>query len=1591
MVVNEVTSSVQAKGTKTVVAAAVATMIAGVAGATEIPAVPTDGAYVITVHQSKTDEAGENKAGVKFENGAIVATNLKAQNVFKVISDGTGTAGKTTPNTFINTSIVQKAYTFDKELWVVVEGGHDDADTSNNGSRAHGLYASGEGNDIVNTGKVYVDVDAKAVPWVSTAMVADNGAVATNKGQIIVKNAVGMKVGTTGTGSQIINAANGNIHVIGKARGFELEARKGNTDVAENWGHITVEGKDAVGAFVNQMGAKFTNAGVIDAAEGLAIFLGKGTVELAKDSHTNGTTMVAGGTLNALEGSNVNGLVKMTGGTLTSVGNIVAADSSAILIEGNTPVYNEEANDFDTVVAQTASVALNDKSVTTGNIVVKNVTASKTKGEDTKNKTSEVTANITIHEGAVFTGNLDLSGTTHNIYGSSTTKKFGVVDGSIFAKAGTTILDKNLKAKALNISAGATTVVNATSGNVVVGDLDIAPKVEKPATAAGILNVNGALEVSGKGVNAGTIGGTGALTVSGEFDNSNGTLSVTTLKINEGGVLSTKVTDSSLSSQHITINKGGVLNLAALNSNEATSFDYNSTTNKKFDGTVLTDDAKKVKDQLLILTDVKLNGGVVKSGDADVKKIKLGVAADSTITTKAGSLTIESGEYALDAVHFGSATGSTLTIAGGDLTVDSLYNENGTTNVNKGTLSITSYLRTAGASSLTVGSEGTLNLTADSIRLTEATTGRAVFGHVYDDHTDLKFKGLTNNGMVNLTGLEGKELSKTFLDDINANLGGNGLINLGNVTQKDLKALDDGSYDYTKLAHGIVTDTLSQATVSNVAAGTAVKGSFGKVVMKPGDSTMTVGTALMLNGSGNLVTYEKTTGSGTTATKTIELATIDLNGQTLVTTGGTADAPAVLGEVKDNSTSGTKGNLKVASGALEVKGDVALNALTVNGALTMTEKAAIPATATAAAVPAKAYNLNATDVNVGTDGALNVQGLVTTTTAKVLGQANIGELSATGSVAVGDKDNAGKLTVNKLTKGHVFADPAWDVAGDKHSEVVVADSVATGATVEAGQNSVAVIGTKSADVAYAALAKSGMKLAKAVEGVDNTVNSAIYVTTKAAEVDPITGNLVYNQISGNLLANNNTTATVYAPGTIITDAVTIANDSMLIVDMTNFDKSGETAVFKGAVTLGNDADLYLDNVLFGDAVKLSSSQPNLNEDNTAFVGDLLMKLEGVEDATGTTITAHKIVLRTAGDLADEGLDGVVGLQAAQSMFANRANLGDSTSARFNNWLYTSSNGIQSATELKTIARDVASIGATAGMASVTVDALSAFNDTVAARTSILAPNAEGTTVWADVNGGKYEAKRLFNGAGYSSDIYAGVLGVDTTLACGAKIGAALTIGSGDTDSKNTSAVTSMDSDFFGLSVYTSQKFADIANVAVDFGYMQGSNDVDVNAYNLGKFSADSDAFTLGVRGELLTKAGSFNIVPHAGLRWTRVSVDSFEAGYTTDIDTMNVFQLPVGVTVSGDFETHGWTLAPAFDLSFVPAFGDKDADMTLGVTGATVTDKLGVQVIDSNPVQATLGLDAVNGAWAFGLNYKLGAGSEGRVNNTFNANVRYTF
>ncbi len=280
-----------------------------------------------------------------------------------------------------------------------------------------------------------------------------------------------------------------------------------------------------------------------------------------------------------------------------------------------------------------------------------------------------------------------------------------------------------------------------------------------------------------------------------------------------------------------------------------------------------------------------------------------------------------------------------------------------------------------------------------------------------------------------------------------------------------------------------------------------------------------------------------------------------------------------------------------------------------------------------------------------------------------------------------------------------------------------------------------------------------------------------------------------------------------------------------------------------------------------------------------------------------------------------------------------------------------------------------------------------INDQVTAAVSrrTSAQRAEGFTPWVDVFGTTNEAKRLYgNGAGYEADIYGAVLGFDYTAACGGTLGVAFNVGQADGNSVGSGAKVDNDADFYGVSLYGAQTFGDF-NVKADLGYTQVSNDLSTNNI-LGSYkeSLDANVFTFGLGTEYLAKFGALNITPHAGIRLSRIDMDDSKFG--ADYDTMTVYQLPLGVAFSGNFDVNGWKLAPMVDLSVVPAFGDKDAVATYtgGIQNVT-------RVVDTNPIQATLGVSAQNGAWTFGLNYGLTAGGDDRMNNAFNANLRYSF
>ena len=1182
---------------------------------------------------------------------------------------------------------------------------------------------------------------------------------------------------------------------------------------------------------------------------------------------------------------------------------------------------------------------------------------------------AEVKKDVTVAAGTTFDKTNSGAFTVLGTLKTEAAVKDGVDAGAFNVNGGSVAVNTVANAGTTTVASGATFSVTGT-GSTNSGAISLQSGAKFEVQAGADLTNTGA--IAGAKSEAGAYTSVGDVKVAGKLVNGDkGLIKTATLTVNDGGYVSTKMTDASYAVGTTTVNKGGTFNLTKLNSH------LDETVDGAFD-------------QLLLAGgNMTLAGGALTVADK---------AFTGNVKLEGAQLTISAGEYAANT--FTTLQNSTLSVSGGQYTIKTLNANDGAINVaGTGKLVIDTKLSTNSGSQFKIENGGTVETTAAALGLKIGASGAT-----FDSGSTYYSGSITNNGELVLSDLTGITTTMDVVADIKSKIqkanGSNGLLNLGALTISN--AVTDGKVKFsdvtTKLA-GIASDALSQATVTGVtAAGFTTPGSYGKLETAANVNAAKVsGAALTLNGTGDLVT--SVSGSETTV-KGIILA----SGGSLTTTGS-ANGGAKIGAVlKETGASGTaltvadNGVLTVSQtlGSTDLQANtlVDVDTLTIGKGAQLTAgitKAAVAASGQTAATPATYGDIKAATLNV--DGKLDASNSTVTVTSAAQFTGDVASTVKTliidnATVSVGSNTAAGKLVVNSVSgNGKIFADPAFvDGVSQSHSTVAVG-TVSSGSTVVAGQNSVVAVGFKDTAAADAAFAKTGFVLGDttAENAPANAVNSVLYVQgTKDA-------NGAHVSATGKFAATNETGSTTYSGS-----GVEIKAGSLLVVDASTVDATyGNKEVFSGAVTVEKGAKVYLANVVNGNTIKLGTDA-QFNGD-LHFEGDLLLN----EQMSGPTVTIKSADLKT---LKSEFGD-VAGIDAAWGMFDEGANLNNnSKSAAFNKWLYTSTSsaGVVSAdangdrivdtVRLNKIAADVASLGATTGVQTMTMDAVNQMGETVADRVSLLTQRAAGVNVWAAANGGMFEAKSLFDGAGYESDIYSGVLGVDYQFACNAVLGAALTIGTADTDNKNSTVKASTDSDLVGFSVYASKTFADVLGVSADIGYLTASNDVTANGYGQSwKFSQDTDAFTIGLRTEVLAEVGAVKLVPHIGIRYTALSTDGFEAGYKTEIDDQNIFQMPVGVTVSGDFQTGDWTIAPKFDLSVVPTFGDKDADLKLGITGVNATDDLAVRVIDSNPVQATLGVNATNGAWGFGLNYKLGVGSDDRMNNTFNVNVRYAF
>ena len=1618
MVVNEATSSVQAKGTKTVIAAAVAALSLG--------------AGVASAADPQTFDDVQLNA-----NTTLTITNGESDLVYTPTGTVTGTVGDKTDQTF-----AAKDDSLNTNADVILNGGDFAVDAS--GASKDMTVAVGQlgirkatDSDDIGTGAGNITLTANSVAANETPValtlnassidlqagtIAFKAGEKANQGAITLKSTGDIVLGTAqsskqfGAVTETTPAVDRNI-IVDAGLKVEISATEANFNY--NAGTVTNAGTlklvatknaDNTGAVTLGADVSFANSGTVD-IEGDTVTLNASydaTSEANKSSYLevkstadSDGTITVGGTLTA-------DTIKL--GEKTADADGKRQEKNQIVLDAEKTTVNKDGK-LD--VKNTLTL---EKNLTVQGIV--NAAATDVKAKDVAVNIEASDATDNKYAGSVSLGKVTVGvGTADQANSLTVSVKKGASAQADSLDIAAEDKDKNQAGKFTLVDGKFNAGTLTNGGSVIIGD-----------TGNGTATSVGTLTVSGTSVNKGTVTfGTAvkdtqnvlqnALVIAADSTFSNegnlGADTGTTGDITVAGTLTNVLkaasgTDAAgitgkINANAVNVEEGGVVNAALDDNYKVTTTNvagtFATTLNAKTLASNKTNDALELKSAFVV------NGGAITDGTNEVTNYVIGDNGSLTLNSdkKLTSVLTNQTTAADGAFTVGSAASvevGTLTLTKGhalvegDLTVTTALNTatDSTIKVSDGDLSVSSLdvlgleIKNGEIAEKTASAGTTVpSVVAGTITLEKASTFNLDLGEVTFANKD-KLSALTGLVVANA----------------------DGLINVGNVTITGLIS-DKNEITYTDLKdlNGLTTDAIKQVTVTGADAidRTISVGNL-KIAgnTTTGASSIADGKTVTLNGSGMLVYYDKPTTDSTAVTQT--LAGVKLGNDSTLVVATAADQAAEIGAVE-----GENGDFRVESGSLTVKGNVNVADLTVEaGSLTLGAAAeganAYAITAKTldvqadAVVSAAANSLTLTDgrnadftaenrydrVNT-VAGSLAVKTLETAQDLLVTGTAQIDTLKGNGTVLVGTDESAGSLVVNNL-EGKVFADPAWvDGKSEAASTVLVKAVKATG-SVEAGRNSVVTVGGEKAFTADEVQALTGFTLAETPTAANETtgVKAVKSIDTYTVNSVVVFGGDKTTVMDGTIVASNSEqpSAGQYQ--------VRIDGNSMLVVDALKLDTTGETALFAQRTNLADGSILFIDNAANGQKFLLSKADGTEYHADAVFEGNLLMEESYNKDSNTLSIgmTDKSEVVDKLGDVA--GLDAIYG------MYEKGENVGNANAKFFRDLMssqtssaYDKTTGEWNFQTIRTTLNDVAAIGATTGAQAVTMDAVNQMADTVAARTSILTQRAQGVNVWVDVNGGRFEGKKVMDGAGYSSDIYAGTLGADYQFANGAVLGAALTIGTADTDSKGTTAKTSMDSDLVGFSVYGSKTFADIWNVAGDIGYLQASNDVTESGYGFGDFSEDVNAFTLGVRGEVLTKAGSVNIVPHLGLRYTRLSTDGFTAGFNTEIDDQNIFQMPVGVTVSADFETSGWTIAPKFDLSVVPTFGDKDADLKLGITGVSASDDLSVRVIDSNPVQATLGVSATNGAWGFGLNYKLGVGSDDRMNNSFNANVRYAF
>ena len=298
------------------------------------------------------------------------------------------------------------------------------------------------------------------------------------------------------------------------------------------------------------------------------------------------------------------------------------------------------------------------------------------------------------------------------------------------------------------------------------------------------------------------------------------------------------------------------------------------------------------------------------------------------------------------------------------------------------------------------------------------------------------------------------------------------------------------------------------------------------------------------------------------------------------------------------------------------------------------------------------------------------------------------------------------------------------------------------------------------------------------------------------------------------------------------------------------------------------------------------------------------------------------------------------------------------------------------------AESVARLAVYGGAAEVALAASSVTSDAIASRMGmgnpngnlVMADNEKGAGLWLAPVYKNHESDDFdAEGVNYGVDLdLTGVaLGADYTFGSNVRGGAMFAVGSGDADGQGAGSAVSNDFDFWSVGVYGGYAY-EAFSLTADLSWTQVDNDIDANTAAAGKVSAsmDADVLSAGLTAKYDFDLDMVKVAPHLGMRYTSIDIDDYSVSdiASSDVDSISVFSIPVGVMFSTDIATaSGWNVKPALDLTLTVNTGDDEVDSDVRFSGVDMTTDLTSEFIDNVTYGATVGVQVQKDAFQFGL------------------------